>query len=107
MEYDPLTHKKKRAKGKILLIVLIFLLAGLGYGYFWYKGITVRDEAARVALSENESLKAEVAQLSLLKDDVAHEYTRCQEFISQREGNFGSFEYCQKFIEWVNARDAE
>jgi flagellar basal body-associated protein FliL len=106
MEQELAPQTKKSSKGKLALVLLVFVLALVGYGYYWYSGILEKSEQAQIILSENETLKVDVEQYNLLKESLLNEYDRCQEFISQREGDFGSFEYCKKFIEWINAQQA-
>jgi uncharacterized protein HemX len=104
MQQEPTLQIKKQGKGKLVLVLLILILMFVGYGYYWYSGIVEKSEQTQSILSENETLKAGATQYSILKESLADEYDRCQEFISQREGNFESFEYCKRFIEWVNAQ---
>jgi uncharacterized protein HemX len=102
MEQEPIVQTKKASMKKAALVALVVFLALAGYGYYWYLGIVERGEQAQAVLSENENLKAQFAKYTMLQESVMAEYNRCQEFISQREGDFGSFEYCKKFIDWVN-----
>jgi len=102
MEQDITPKPKKSRKGKSILILFVLVLVLVGYGYYWYSGVLEKGEQAQVVLTENETLKADVEQYKILKESLTNEYDRCQEFISQREGDFGSFEYCKKFIEWIN-----
>jgi len=97
--------KERKYKGKIILIFLLILL-GLGtYGYFWYSNITKTNIQAKLVLSENAKLKTELQNQIDLKDAINSEKIRCQEFISQKEGDFGDFEYCKNFIDWANEQN--
>lgn len=77
---------------------MAFILIFVGFlicFYFWFTNtLALRHQAQKVVN------KAENYQV--LEDYIDQEYTRCQEFIAQKEGDFGSFEYCKNFIEWVN-----
>jgi uncharacterized protein HemX len=102
---QPKKSRKGKATGVLIIVILIF--GALGYGYFWYRGVVERDEQATAVLSENQALSKKVTQYSELKKSISGEYNRCQEFITQKEGDFGSFEYCKKFIEWASELVAE
>ncbi len=78
-----------------MLFVLAILIAG-AYGYFWLNGILKTNEEAEALLS-NE------AQYESTLGAVEEEYKRCKSFIVQEEGDFSSFAYCQKFLEWADA----
>jgi cell division protein FtsB len=88
--------KKSNLRRKIILVFTIFLLALGAYAYYWFAGVYERNEKSKQVIYRAEKYES---SLQVMRQ----EYDRCQEFISQREGDFGSFEYCKKFIEWVNA----
>lgn len=82
-------------KVKIITIVIIVLgVISFGvYGYFWFQSTkNIRAEA--------EAVVGDAKQYNLLKDKIQTENSRCKNFISQKEGDFGSFEYCKKYIKW-------
>lgn len=82
-------------KTRIILIAAIVLLAFGSYWYYWYnQTVKLRAEAEAVLRDSARLLEVEKA--------IEQEYNRCQEFIAQSEGDFGSFEYCKRFIDWVN-----
>lgn len=86
---------KKSWKFKLLLIFILIFVGFLVCFYFWFTNtLALRYQAQEVAS------KAENYQV--LEDYINQEYNRCQEFIAQKEGDFGSFEYCKNFIEWIN-----
>ena len=89
--------KKKGSFKKKALLFLVLLFIGLGiYGYLWYqKTNELRYEAQSVIES---ALKFDVLQTA-----VNSERERCKNFITQEVGDFGSFEYCQAFIQWANS----
>ncbi len=84
---------KRRWKFKLVFALVIISL--LVFLYFWFvNSLKLRNQAQEVIN------KAENYQV--LEDYLNQEYDRCQEFITQEEGDFGSFQYCQGFIEWVS-----
>jgi len=87
--------KKGKLKWKIYLILLLLLVGGVVYGYYWYQGTnTLRLEAKNVVEQANK--------YDALKTNIINESQRCKGFISQEQGDFGSFEYCKKFIQYAN-----
>ena len=85
--------KKGSLKIKIHLVFIILLIVGGAYGYYWVKKTnTLRLEAV------NTIEKAE--KFDVLKSGVEVERERCKNFIVQETGDFSSFEYCKKFIDW-------
>ncbi len=90
--------RKKSSKFKLILIlVLLALVLGAGaYGYFWIR-------STQKARTEAQSVIKDAEQYNLLKEKIQSEKSRCENFISQKEGDFGSFEYCQKYIDWADA----
>lgn len=77
-----------------IILVLIFLSLGL-YFYSWYQSTQrLRTEAKQVI--EKAGKYEEVL------NKIQAEESRCENFIIQQEGDFSSFEYCKKFINWVN-----
>jgi hypothetical protein len=97
-------EKKWSVKSKLVMIVLVVALLFASYGYYWYSDITQRGKEAQVALNENVFLKADLEGYAELRGEVLSERNRCQEFISQSVGDFGSFEYCKKFIDWAGGK---
>lgn len=81
------------------IVVMLFLLAVLitgAYGYFKLNGILKTNEEAK-ALINNQAAYENTLEA------VETEYLRCKSFIVQEEGDFASFAYCQKFLEWADA----
>ncbi len=89
--------KKKSAIKLWAGVVFILILIGCGiYGYIWYRQTnTLRLEAQAVA--------SRAQKFDVLDSAVKAEQDRCEKFIAQKEGNFGSFEYCKEFVDWVYA----
>jgi predicted negative regulator of RcsB-dependent stress response len=86
---------KKKKRGKLIITFLILLVAIAGYGYYWYQDTNaLRQEAI--------GLIDRAQKFEVLNKAVEKEQSRCENFISQQEGDFGSFEYCKKFIEWAD-----
>lgn len=94
MENIPIQKKRNWKLWIIVLSGVIFFGTGL-YAYLWIAEMYERDMRAQQIFSQAEQYRALIGA-------VDREYYRCQEFIIQREGDFGSFEYCKKFIEWTN-----
>ena len=40
-------------------------------------------------------------QFEVLNKSISDEISRCQEFVAQKEGEFGAFEYCKGFLQWA------
>jgi cbb3-type cytochrome oxidase subunit 3 len=106
MQEEATTRPTRSSKAKLIPVLLILVLVFVGYVYYWYSAVLEKSEHAQVILSENEDMQVRIQNYILLKESIENEYNRCQEFISQREGDFGSFEYCKKFIEWANTQQA-
>jgi LPS O-antigen subunit length determinant protein (WzzB/FepE family) len=96
MEQEIVTEpRKKHTKSKIIIFSITLILIGIAYGYFWYQSTnTLRQEA--------DSVLEDVEKFNVLSEALNKEKGHCQIFITQQEGDFGSFEYCKKFIEWIN-----
>ena len=88
--------KKKRLYRYKIYVVLILITIGAGaYGYLWLK------ETNRLK-AEALSIINKVEQYESLRSEINTERGRCEDFITRREGDFGSFEYCKKFIDWAD-----
>ena len=83
--------KKVITAALILLVILAFI------GYFLLSGILKENAQAKIVLSQSEKYQ-------MIKKSILDEYDRCQGFISQSKGDFGSFEYCKRFIDWTNSQ---
>lgn len=94
---------KKPKKWKLYIqLFLLLVIVGAGiYGYFWYTGVVKLQNTAQVNLEKMDILQQNSNKYEQIKKTVQSEYQRCQSFISQSEGDFGSFQYCQKYIQWV------
>lgn len=86
---------KKSWKFKLLLIFILIFASFLVWFYFWFTNTLVLRNQAQKVVNQAENYQ-------VLEDYIDQEYTRCQDFIVQKEGDFGSFEYCKNLIEWVN-----
>ncbi|MFT7557499.1 MAG: ABC-type phosphate/phosphonate transport system permease subunit [Planctomycetota bacterium] len=94
MNPDTNINEKPKKKRKWKWYLLLIILAGIVYGYFWYQGVHKRDISAQEALQMQETYSALINALD-------SEYSRCKGFIAQETGNFGSFEYCKGFLDWA------
>lgn len=81
----------------LILIVIVFALAL--FGYYWLSGVFRENEQAKIMNSDSNKFQ-------MIKKSISDETDRCEKFISQSEGDFGSFEYCKKFINWVNSQES-
>ena len=80
---------------KVKLVLVLIIIGLLIFLYFWFvNSLKLRNQAQEV-INRAENYQ-------VLEDYLNQEYDRCQEFIAQKEGDFGSFEYCQGFIDWAN-----
>jgi len=86
---------KKSWKFKLLFIFILIFISVLVWFYFWFTNTLILRNQAQEVVNQAENYQ-------VLEDYIDQEYNRCQEFITQKEGDFGSFEYCKNFIEWVN-----
>jgi len=93
----PSSSSSKRKKVKLIFfIVLIVIIFSLGlYGYLWVLSTQKMRIEAQNTIRDAQNFKS-------LEEKIKTEKSRCENFISQKEGDFGSFEYCQKFIDWTN-----
>jgi hypothetical protein len=83
----------KFMKKKIIIFLILLLLGFISYGYYRFSGILRENRDAKKVLLEGK-------RYNLIKNLILKEDNRCQVFITQKEGDFGSFEYCKKFIQW-------
>lgn len=84
-------------KIKLYLILIVLVLVLTLFGYYWLSGIIRENEQAKAVLSDSEKYQ-------MIKKSISDETDRCEKFISQSQGDFGSFEYCKKFIDWTNSQ---
>lgn len=86
---------KKNWRFKIISLIILVAVAGVVYLYFWYLQTNKLRQEAQVVIEKAEKYET-------INENIKNEYFRCQEFITQKEGDFASFEYCKRFIQWVN-----
>lgn len=86
--------KKSSFKTKLIIVLAIAAFLLLAYGYYWHSSTQKLRVNARAVLEQAQKYDD-------LKAKIQAEQSRCENFISQQKGDFGSFEYCQKFIEWA------
>lgn len=81
-----------------LAITLIIFSA-----YFWY--VFNQNQKLKQQVQETTLLKADNAEIKSESDRIKYEITQelenCNATLAQKEGNFGEYEYCQKFTEFV------
>ncbi|MFH0740164.1 MAG: hypothetical protein V1819_03625 [bacterium] len=89
-------EKKKSWKRKIHLVCILLIIGAGICGYFWIKKTNnLRLEAINVI--------ERAEKFDTLKSGINVERDRCKNFIIQEQGDFSSFEYCKKFINWVDS----
>jgi len=93
---------KKPLNGKTVIAILlgILIIAGIWYGYYWYN-------STQKKVTQAEQVIQKAADYDSLSEKIQTEYQRCQSFIAQEQGQFGEFQYCQGFINWVNQNVSE
>lgn len=90
---DP--EERSSFKKWLLFAGVLLVLGAALYGFFWYKNaVALRNEA--------QDVLERAERYETLKQEIEEEKGRCEMFISQQEGDFGSFEYCQKFLQWTD-----
>ena len=87
---------------KLVILLLIIILGIAGYAYYRYSGVVNIERKAQGVLSEVQTLREENNRYKGILEVISAENNRCQVFITQKEGDFSSFEYCKKFIQWAN-----
>jgi len=107
MENSIIKPENKKSKWTAIIVFLIIAFALAGYGYYWFAGVQKTQQEVALVINENLALKEQEQKLKDLRDAINTEKTRCQEFISQSQGDFSSFEYCKKFILWVNSQNLQ
>jgi len=107
MENEKNIEIKKPIKWKkwFIMFLLILILGLTGYIYYWYDNILQLQKQAEISIKKSSSVIQEANLYKNLKESIQNEYNRCQEFISQKEGDFGSFEYCKRYIEWTSKKN--
>lgn len=98
-EQEPVT-KPINVRTVIFIVIGILIIAGIWYGYYW-----INSTQKKITQAENVILKA--ANFDSLSEKIQNEFQRCQAFIAQEQGQFGEFEYCKGFINWVNTNASE
>jgi len=94
MEQNTQKGKKTTPRSKFTMVIVLLLLIGIAYMYFWYKGVQKRDLQARELIAQSQAYAQIVT-------DIEDELTRCKDLITFETGTFGDFEYCKKFINWA------
>jgi hypothetical protein len=93
--FKELLNKKKSFKRKIYLVLIIIFVGTLVFGYFWF---------VKANNSYQESIKVieQARKFNIINSEIESERDRCEKFVVQGEGDFSSFEYCKKFINWTD-----
>ncbi|OGJ51551.1 hypothetical protein A2335_03700 [Candidatus Peregrinibacteria bacterium RIFOXYB2_FULL_32_7] len=80
-------------KLKSILFLLIIALGGAIYFYFWLSHANELRQNAQIVIDK-------VERYEILIQELKNENDRCQDFITQRQGDFGDFEYCKGYVNW-------
>ncbi len=95
------TSKVTTLKKGLYFFVVALLISLISFGYYKYVQYSNwRTEAIR-AIEKVSADTAQLEALQLIQDEVEAEANRCKDFISQQQGEFGEFQYCQNFIDWA------
>jgi len=89
-------NNKWSLKTKFYLVVLVIIIGLVGYFYYWYKtnnDLRIKSQEVIEMAEKYESLQS----------SIVNELNNCKDFITKEKGDFGSFEYCKKFIQWVDS----
>lgn len=108
-ETKPVKSKKpfkKRLKTYFIGFLLVLLLVLTGFIYYNYTRYTNLLEEAQVAITQNEQLQTEITKYTELKKAVNNESQRCETLITQEEGNFSQFSYCQEFLRFSETQES-
>lgn len=96
MEEDKTKEKKPfPIRLALFLIISILIIGSIWYGSYWYS-------STQKTLNEAQRRIEQANAYESLLQKIEDEHRRCQQFIAQEQGEFGEFQYCQRFIEWVN-----
>lgn len=87
-----------RMKKISLLILLAIIIIAVIWVLSWY---TKTQKTYR----QSQSIVLDYEKWAHVQETIQQEYDRCQQFISQQQGDFGSFQYCEKFLEWSKANN--
>ncbi|MDP2741659.1 MAG: hypothetical protein Q8O66_03180 [bacterium] len=96
MTGQPVIKKKISFKLWVHIISLLILIIFAIYGY----NLKQQTNALRI---ETQAVTERAQKFDILNNSIKAEQDRCEKFITQKEGDFGSFEYCKEFIDWVYA----
>lgn len=78
------------------IIIGIIVIALIWYGYYWINSTNEK-------VTQAEAVIQKAADYDMLTERIEDETRRCQQFISQEQGEFGEFEYCKRFINWTTS----
>lgn len=87
--------KESPVKWRMYLVFALILIAVGVYGYYWYQQTSELRFEAQTVIDR-------AGKFDILADAVNAERDRCEKFIARKVGDFGSFEYCGKFIDWAD-----
>ncbi len=96
----PTTSKANTLKRGLYFFVVAFVIFLTAFGYYKYVQYSNWRTEAIQAIEKVTADTAELEALQVLQGEVRAETDRCKDFISQQQGEFGEFQYCQHFIEW-------
>jgi hypothetical protein len=88
----------KALKKNTLLALILIIAAVAVFGYIKIK--TIQQD-----LEEGRSNTQKARQFDTYDEILRKEVDRCREFVSQGEGDFSEFEFCNKFLDWSKEFD--
>lgn len=94
--------KKSTWKKKLVTFGLLVVLAIGGYGYYQFTLLQQWYADAQFAIANQENAEASQAAYLDLRLEIDEETDRCKDFVASEAGEFGEFEYCNRFIKWSN-----
>ena len=95
-----LPSKANTFKKGLYFFVVASLVSLSAFGYYKYVQYSNWRTEALQAIEKVTADTAELEALHVIQSEVKTETDRCKDFISQQQGEFGEFQYCQHFIEW-------
>lgn len=95
LDQEKIIKKKNNWKNKFLIILILIIILIVFYIYFQHRFTQKLRTDARQSIEKAN-------KYDVILEKVQSERSRCENFIVQEEGDFGSFEYCKKFIDWSN-----
>lgn len=99
---------KKVSFKQVIGVILIAVALSLGiYLFIMYRNYSKIKAQSRQIVQENREITAQINRDKVLKSKLVAEFERCEELISNGQGNFNEFSYCQRYLEFIKSTDLE